>query len=237
MKIVRLLALILISLIPIHPLRGYLYRQCFGFRLAPSARIGMFNLMDVKQLSMEEYSRIQGWGNIFLNVARIKLEAHARIGGPRIGLNLFRGTAHKPGYPPATFKLGRCSVIELFNYFDLCSDITFGDNTVLGGIKSVFMTHTFFEKDFKPIEIGDNVFIGSNCLFQMGVSIPSNCVVGLGSVVVDKLNDKNSFIAGVPARTIRNDYGYVARDAFSLRNLVYYEDGQFVQPQDNQKTH
>lgn len=51
------------------------------------------------------------------------------------------------------------------------------------------------------IEIGDNVFIGSNTTVLYDVKIGSNVVIGAGSLVNKDIPD-NSVAAGVPARVI-----------------------------------
>lgn len=234
MRALKLIILIVIACLPFHYFRRFLYRKILGFKLAPTSKIDMFNLLDIQELCMDEQSHIRGFGNIFLSVHRAEFAPYSRIGGPRVGLNLFRGTANKENYPPARFQLGPCSIIELFHYFDLCSDIIIGSNVVVGGIKSVFFTHTLYKPEFKPIHIKDDTYIGSNCLFQMDVSIPPRCVLGLGSVIVDRFEDENTFIAGVPAKIVRKDYGYNAREAFCMRGLYYWDGVNFLSPHNNE---
>ena len=52
----------------------------------------------------------------------------------------------------------------------------------------------------KPIEIGENVFIGCNCIILKGSKIGNNCVIGAGAVVS---GEDNTIIAGNPAKTIQ----------------------------------
>ena len=49
--------------------------------------------------------------------------------------------------------------------------------------------------------IGDNVFLGMNCIVLMGAHIGNNCIVGAGSVVHGSFPD-NCVISGNPARII-----------------------------------
>lgn len=226
----RLLGLALVSMTPGWPLRRLLYRALFGFKIAPRARIGMLNLLDIRSLEMAEGASIQGIGNVFMSVHSVRMGPWSRIGSPRVGMNLFRGTANKPSYPPSTLTLGPCSVMTLFHYFDLCGDITFGANCVVGGIRSVFFTHTLYLPQFEPIEIGDRVYIGSNCLFQMGASIADDSIVGLGSVVVSRMEEPDALVAGSPARVARSAYGYDAKAAFALRRKRFWENGAVVEP-------
>lgn len=93
-------------------------------------------------------------------------------------------------------------------------EIIIGDNTNIGGNVKIL------DNDFHPIEvearlkddkdkigtspihIGKNCFIGCNVLILKGTELGDNCVVGAGAVVCGKY-EKNSVIAGNPARVIR----------------------------------
>ena len=55
----------------------------------------------------------------------------------------------------------------------------------------------------KPICIGNNVFIGSQCIIMPGVNVGDNVVIGAGSVVTKSL-ESNGVYAGVPARFIKS---------------------------------
>jgi acetyltransferase-like isoleucine patch superfamily enzyme len=54
------------------------------------------------------------------------------------------------------------------------------------------------------IDIGDNVWIGSNTKIYKGVSIANGCVIAGGSVVVKSISEPNSLIAGSPARIVKS---------------------------------
>lgn len=51
----------------------------------------------------------------------------------------------------------------------------------------------------QPIEIGENVFIGCNCLILKGAKIGSNTTIGAGSVVAGSIPE-NCVAAGNPAK-------------------------------------
>jgi acetyltransferase-like isoleucine patch superfamily enzyme len=55
----------------------------------------------------------------------------------------------------------------------------------------------------KPINVGNNVFIGADCLILPGVTIEDNIVLGARSVVTKNLA-KNAVYAGTPARFIKS---------------------------------
>ncbi len=99
-------------------------------------------------------------------------------------------------------------------------EITIGDNTLIGANCKI-MDNDFHPVDAdvrrsdmqsgvvstdrvlkKPVHIGQNVFIGCNCLILKGTEIGDDCVIGAGSVVSGKF-EAGSVIAGNPAKVIK----------------------------------
>lgn len=58
------------------------------------------------------------------------------------------------------------------------------------------------DADVKAITIGNNVWIGADCVIFPGVTIGENSVVSTGSVVTGDV-PPNTFVAGFPARMVR----------------------------------
>ena len=56
--------------------------------------------------------------------------------------------------------------------------------------------------NIKPINIGNNVWIGSRVVILPGTKIGNNCIVGAGSIVKGEFPD-NTVIAGNPAKVIK----------------------------------
>ena len=54
----------------------------------------------------------------------------------------------------------------------------------------------------KPITIGDNVWIGSNATILSGVKIGDGAIIGANAVVTKDVA-KNTIVAGIPAKVIR----------------------------------
>jgi len=90
--------------------------------------------------------------------------------------------------------------------------VTIGSNCLLSG-QIQFLTHDgslhLFRKEYpkafiyKPVKIGDNVFIGFRTIIMPGVTIGNNVVIGAGSVVNKDIPD-NSVAAGVPAKIVKS---------------------------------
>jgi acetyltransferase-like isoleucine patch superfamily enzyme len=58
-----------------------------------------------------------------------------------------------------------------------------------------------FPIEFKPVKIGDDVWIGAGAMILPGVTIGSKCVIGAGSLVKEDVPD-GSIVAGSPAKVI-----------------------------------
>ncbi|MGB8492082.1 MAG: acyltransferase [Bacteroidales bacterium] len=87
--------------------------------------------------------------------------------------------------------------------------IEIGDHVAVAS-NTQFLTHDgatwCFEKEvdggiFGKIIIGNNVFIGVNCIILSNTTIGDNCIVGAGSVVRGHFPE-NSIITGNPAQVI-----------------------------------
>lgn len=80
---------------------------------------------------------------------------------------------------------------------------------------------------FGKIKIGNNCFIGINCIILPGSEIGNNCVIGAGSVVRGKI-PSDSIVLGNPAkvimktsfyeRMIRNNKNFLHADLYNLGN-------------------
>ncbi|MCR5033734.1 MAG: acyltransferase [Lachnospiraceae bacterium] len=95
-------------------------------------------------------------------------------------------------------------------------EITLGKNVLVGANTKIFdndfhpvqaearNANDFSKLELKPVSIGDNVFIGCNCIILKGTRIGDNCIVGAGSVVHGSF-PANCVIAGNPARIIKEN--------------------------------
>ena len=92
--------------------------------------------------------------------------------------------------------------------------IRIGKHTSIGGNVKIF-DHDFHPIDpqerlehpnsgmkTKPVDIGENVFIGANVIILKGSKIGNNCVIGAGAVGSGTFED-NTVIVGNPAKVVR----------------------------------
>ncbi|HJA40387.1 MAG TPA: sugar O-acetyltransferase [Firmicutes bacterium] len=86
--------------------------------------------------------------------------------------------------------------------------IQIGDGTLIGHqVVLATLNHDFDPKKRKdiipaPIQIGENVWIGSNSVIVGGVTIGDNAIIAAGSVVTKDV-DANTVVGGVPAKFIK----------------------------------
>ena len=78
-----------------------------------------------------------------------------------------------------------------------------GHNTVLATLNHGLLPEERHDLIPKPINIGKNVWIGSNSTILPGVTIGDNAVIGAGSVVTKDIPE-NMIAVGSPAKVIRS---------------------------------
>jgi maltose O-acetyltransferase len=116
-------------------------------------------------------------------------------------------------YDAARVSIGDNTTILSFTLLFGTGGITIGRDVLISSHCSIFsISHRvdalgqgllFRDTRFTaPVEIGDNVWIGTGARILPGVSIGANTIVGAGSVVTRSI-PKGVVAAGVPAKVIR----------------------------------
>jgi len=87
--------------------------------------------------------------------------------------------------------------------------VTIGDRVMIGAHTSITsLTHDYTQVEMyktlipKPVTIGNDVWIGSNCVIMPGINISNGAVIGAGSVVTNDVPER-AIVAGVPARILK----------------------------------
>lgn len=193
------------------------YRILFGYRVGRRVRIG-FTILDAATCEIGDDAQI-GHLNLVIGVNKLVIGDHVRIGH----LNIIRGgdevvlgpysellrlneinSIPEPEVVNAVdpkFTLGPGSVVTTGHKIDFTDRVTIGRRTIIGGRNSSFWTHN--RQKTRPIAIGDFAYVGSEIRMAPGASIPSRCIVGIGSVVINQVNGEGWLIAGVPAKPVK----------------------------------
>src|SRR2546423_1904096 len=192
-------------------------RTLLGYSVGRRVRLGL-SLIDVRECVIADDVRV-GHLNLIVGVGKFSIGDHARIGH----LNVIRGgdevrigryaeiirlneinSIPDPVVVNATdprFQLGDGSVITAGHKIDFTDRVRIGRRTIIGGRNSSLWTHN--RQRTLPISIGDFAYVGSEIRMAPGASIPSRCIVGIGSVITTEISSEEYLIAGVPAKPIK----------------------------------
>ncbi|MDQ3665010.1 MAG: hypothetical protein M3410_00190 [Acidobacteriota bacterium] len=212
----RLFALALVALLP-SALKRPSYRFFFGYKIGKRVRVG-FSIIDARECRIDDDVQI-GNLNVVIGLEKLTIGDHTRIGY----LNIIRGgdevnlgryseiirlneinSIPDPDVVNATdprFLLGAGSIITTGHKIDFTDRVEIGRRTILGGRNSSLWTHN--RQRTRPIEIGAFAYIGSEIRIAPGGSLPSRCVVGIGSVITSEVTEEGYLIAGVPAKPVK----------------------------------
>ena len=212
----RLVMLALIALLPSF-IKRPVYRLFFGYAIGKRVRIGL-SVIDARECTIHDDVQI-GHLNVILGVTKLTIGDHARMGH----LNIIRGgnevsigryaeiirmneinSIPDPDVVNPTdprFLLGEGSIITTGHKIDFTDRVTIGRRSILGGRNSSLWTHN--RQRTRPISIGSFAYIGSEIRMAPGGSLPSRCIVGIGSVITNDLTAEGYLIAGVPAKPVK----------------------------------
>ena len=213
----RLIVLATVALFPSF-LKRPMYRWFFGYRIGKRVRIGV-SIIDAKQCTIADDVNI-GHLNVVIRVKHLEIGDHAKVGH----LNIIRGgdevklgryseiirmnEINSIAEPDVVnqidprFLLGEGSVITAGHKIDFTDRVTIGRRSILGGRNSSLWTHN--RQRTRPIDIGSFAYIGSEIRVAPGGSVPSRCIVGIGSVITSELTEEGKLIAGVPAKAVKD---------------------------------
>jgi acetyltransferase-like isoleucine patch superfamily enzyme len=212
----RLTVLAFVALLPSF-LKRTCYRLFFGYQIGKRVRIGL-SIIDAKECRIDDDVTI-GHLNVVIRVKTLEIGDHVKIGH----LNIIRGgdevklgryteiirmneinsIAEPDVVNPIDprFSLGAGSIITTGHKIDFTDRVEIGRRTIIGGRNSSIWTHN--RQRTRPIEIGSFAYIGSEIRIAPGGSLPSRCVVGIGSVITSELTEEEYLIAGVPAKPVK----------------------------------
>jgi acetyltransferase-like isoleucine patch superfamily enzyme len=176
---------------------GFSLIFCESFILNDNCKIGHFNFIKCNSLELKSKSYI-GHFNILKGPFLVIMEIKGAIG------NFNKVVRAKIGvtYGNSILKIGVLSKITSKHYIDLTRSIIIGNYSTLAGINSQIWTHGYIHESTGAgrirvdgeIIIGNNVYIGSACIFNPGLIIGDAISLGSGSVVSKNLVKKGLYV-------------------------------------------
>lgn len=202
-------------------LRRHVLRSVYGFRIHPTARIGLAWIFPA-ELVLGEGARI-GHLNVAIHLARIELGPHAIIernnwitGFPRGDRRHF---AHRSEREPALI-MGAHSAVTKHHHLDCTDRIAIGAFATVAGYGSQFLTHSIDlranRQDAAPIVIGEYCFVGTAVVVLGGAKLPARSVLGAKALLNKAHTEPGKLYAGVPAEAV----GAVPEDAAYFRRTT-----------------
>lgn len=212
----KLLALAIVAFFPL-PLKRVTYRHLLGYRIGKNVTIGL-SIIDAADCVIEDSVTI-GHFNLVIGVKKLVVGDHVKIGhlniirgGDEVNLGRYseimrRNEINSIPEPEIVnvadprFFLGEGSIITAEHKIDFTDRVRIGRRSILGGRNSSLWTHN--RQRTMPIEIGSLAYIGSEIRVAPGGTIPSRCIVGIGSVITAELAEEGYLFAGVPAKPVK----------------------------------
>lgn len=197
----RLAAAALIALLPLNALRLAAYRRLLGYRIGPGARIAPLTLIACRSLTLGPNARI-GRLNVLKGDFALTAGPDLFVGDFNVIICPWGLGAKGRGYA-GRIDFGAGCLVNDWHYLDVHGTITIGDGSWLAGRASQFYTHGVSVTD-RDITIGPGCFVGSGVRFAPGSGIGRRNIVGIGSVVLGRLEADESLISGFPAAPVRS---------------------------------
>lgn len=205
------------------------FLRLLGHKVHNSAKIG-FSIIRVSKLHLDEKAKIGNFNYIKIN--ELTLYKNALIGSmnkisgdlsiflEEVGIIRDKNSISR-AYFPITYgtsflKIGKYAAITHGHMLDLTRSIVIGDYTTLAGSNSQLWTHGYFHakegldrvRVDGEIIIGNNVYIGSRCIFNAGIKIANGITVGSNCCISKSLYHEGMYVSQ-PLRYISNDISNV----------------------------
>lgn len=190
---------------------GFSWVNAKRVRLADGARIGHANIITVDALFLGERAYIGHLNRIFGPLWLI-LDGCAGIGNQ----NTIVRARHGVTWGRSIFRLGVWSKLTVGHMVDCTRSVIVGDYSTFAGRGSQIWTHGYLHAPqgldrFRidgSVRVGNNVYIGSACVFNAGVRVADSITIGASSCVARSLEVPGLYVSQ-PLRHIKLDYDEV----------------------------
>lgn len=177
---------------------GFSFIKAKQITLGDNVKIGHLNLILNKSITLNNDAYI-GYLNVLKGPFNLELDKKAAIGNKNYITRSNLGIT----YGESDLILGELTKITTGHHIDLTQSISFGKFSILAGVRSQMWTHGYYHANTGKdriridgkIQIGDNVYIGSGCIFNPGVKVGNAIHVGSGSVVSKDLEKPGMYVS------------------------------------------
>ncbi|WP_170152886.1 acyltransferase [Ulvibacter antarcticus] len=171
-----------------------MYRSFFNYRIGKNTYIGK-SVINAKEVHIGDDVIIKDHTNISCGQLTIGKQTRILSGNTIIG--------------QGNFSIGENSRIINNHFIDVWNNVAIGNNTWLAGRDSQLWTHGSIhtKKGDKKlsIQLGNDIYVGSNVNIAPGVVIGDTNLIGLGSVITSSFPDNRTIIAGNPSKVIKEN--------------------------------
>jgi hypothetical protein len=189
------------------PLRRRVLSRLFGYRIHPTARIGI-SWVFPRYLEMGPGSHIDHL-TVCKGLDVVRLSEYASVGRanwitgwPKGDRRQFVDDAREPH-----LTLGAHAAITHRHLIDCTAAVSIGSFTTIAGYRSQLLTHSIdideSRQEAAPITVGRYCFIGTNCVLLGGSSLPDYSVLGAKSLLNKELAEPYKLYGGVPATPLK----------------------------------
>ncbi|HEX6224181.1 MAG TPA: acyltransferase [Chryseolinea sp.] len=196
-------------------LRRRALQSWFGFKIHPTARIGL-SWVFPDRLIMDENTSIDHF-TVAINLGSIEMKKKAIVGRGNwitgFPLNNKSGHFRHQADRHPELIMEESSAITKNHHLDCTDRITVGKFSTIAGYNSQLLTHSIdlinSRQDSSPITIGDYTFVGTNVVVLGGSSLPAYSVLGAKSLLNKSYAKEWTLYGGVPAKALAD----IPRDA------------------------
>jgi acetyltransferase-like isoleucine patch superfamily enzyme len=175
--------------------------------LEANTRIGHFNFIKIDSLDFSQAAYI-GHLNIIRGPFSINFAKSSSVGNSNIISRAKKGIT----YGDAVLNLGELAKITARHSVDLTRSVSIGDFSTIAGAGSQIWTHGYIHapngseriRVDGEIKIMNNVYIGSKCILNAGVTINKAITVGSNSTISKDLIEPGMYV-GQKLRFIEKD--------------------------------
>lgn len=197
---------LLLGLLPPGRAKNRLLSLTPGWRVHPTAHVGVSLLWRIVRLELDERSRI-GTGNVVREVRALRLGQDADIGQ----WNWMSGAArHVPRTDDAdrrgVLQMAEGAAITSRHYLDVSGGLDIGRFSAIAGVRVTVMSHSYDVRRggqrLAPVIVGDHALIFTCSVLLPGAAVGDRVVVASNSVVGGGLDEAETLYGGSPARPI-----------------------------------